>query len=142
MARPSHIIITAILFSLVGIGLFTFAGKLGDNYGKSLPSNYSHTQTQLNKLLSNTTGLGDRLEEKVQQSGGFSVTDAGIVLLGSIWSIIKMPIEMISFLSAIIKDIDMVAGLNIPSWFISAIISMIVVAIVFAILSAILKWRT
>jgi len=121
----------------IGIGLFGFATNMYDNYGINLGGNYTQTQTQLENSFSGIENITFAIQQKVSEPGGVTEESGFVVLTKGALAAIKLPFEIIKFVSVLLVDISATIGL--PTWVVSMTMAIIITVILFAIFSAILR---
>lgn len=137
MGKVSTIFIVSILISMAAIGYFALLADVSDTYDVELGEEFSETQDQFDEMLNDTSELGLGIQDRTEQSGGVSFSDAGALLLGGIWSIVKEPFTLVSIFTNMISNIASYIG--IPAYVVGGLLALIAIIITFIILSAILK---
>ena len=137
MATIKNIILVVFIMAGVGIGIFTFAGESLENYGKSLESNFSNTEANLRKTLSDTSNFTEVMQTELGKSGGIDVQGGFAILKGSTLAVIKLPFQAISLSATLLTDLMNLYP--IPSWVFTLTIGIVMLLLVMAIFSVILR---
>lgn len=137
MTSLQTILIVTFVSLGIGLGLFGFAVNMYDEYGVSWDGNYSKTQTNLENAFSGIENITFTIQELVSEPGGVDEIDGFIVLKKGILAAIKLPFQIIKFVSVLLVDASNLLGL--PAWVMGIAMATIITVILFSIFSAILR---
>lgn len=132
-----EIIITMLVVVGLGVGLFSFANDMLDEYDVEMDGNFSNTQDKLETALSGTSTVALDIQNAVEEQGSLDVVSGVLILKDLVLEAIKLPFKLIGFATTLLTDISI--NLGLPSWALTVAIGFIVTVIVIAVFSAILR---
>lgn len=125
-----NLIIVAVIFSGVIIGLSGFYTDLADSYGRGVTDLASFNRTR--EAQNEITQLKESIEGETVETGTF--VD---ILATGVFTTLKLVMSVPDIFSTIIADISQIVGL--PSWFTTMLLSLITIVVVFQIIKAVTK---
>lgn len=137
MAEVKAILIAVILTSLFGFGMFAFVVDFADESDVKLDENYTELMGTFGDTVDDVSDLGDRMREQTESKGGFTVTTAGFILLNSIYTIAKIPYDLIKIVPNAIVKIGSIVG--IPTIYTGAALTILTITLTIAIISLLFR---
>lgn len=139
MPRPTIILISIILFSMIILGSTLFLGGLTQEYGVTADMQNFTTMNKINQTLD----IANEMTSRVQGEESVSTQEENFLSLsyGFIWSAgqaLKMVFNVGGIFKAMIIDLSNYIGL--PTWFVSGLLAIISIIILASIVTAITRW--
>jgi len=137
------LVITIMVVSLVGFGMFAYIqGSIDDvnrqtqyNNEKqiSMDENFTEIYSGFSETLDESEKLGTKMTDIIESKGGFSITSAGYILLNGMYSVAKLPFDLIHSTFTLITRSSKI--LKIPEIYASIAFYLIVIAFIFGLIS-------
>lgn len=138
-----NIFIGIVLFTMVSVGIFSFADSLIDNYEvydvDPIDENYTEMFDNLN-ILGNLNETSETIYGKFAVDEKPSLTQYFLLAPALLWSIFVTILKIPSSIFNLMGIITSVIG--IPGWVLDGFIIIITITFSFLILNAIIKWKT
>ena len=137
MASLKFTIIAVLMITGIAVGMFQFSNSMFDAYNVSMGENVSATEEAFQTAFSDTEAIGNKIQEKIDKSGGINVVDGIGILTLSALAGIKAPFDIIEITGALFKDLSSTFG--VPAWVFALSTAVILILLVFAVYAAILR---
>ena len=134
MRERRSLIISILIFSTVLVGMTTFYMDFAEEYGKTPDS------------LATANATEDILDEMADMESELRETRGGIegfayLMLDGIYQIVRLPLDFINIILAIITDLTGLTPISLPIWLSPLISGVVVIMIAFGIISFIKGYR-